>query len=87
MSLYKIKIPLVRYVQEAVKAAVPLSFITLKHTLFAPGRTFPQLSLPGLTANGPDSLKGQLCGTLSAQRAIEFRYILPQEMGIVKHSP
>ena len=40
--------------------------------MFAPGRTFPQVILPELTANGPDSLEGNGSGTLSDQRDMEF---------------
>lgn len=54
---------------------------------FAPGRTFPRPSLPGLTASDPRSLMGLLCGTLSVHSDIPFEDILPLYRGSCQVRP
>lgn len=57
MIIYKIKTPLIpKKAQEAVIAAVPLSFIA-RIPFDAPGRTFSPQQLFGVPAYAPSSLK------------------------------
>ena len=59
--------------EEAVKAAVPLSFITFC-ACFAPGRTFPILPPPGLTAGDPGSLTLPIWYSFRSTRYLILNY-------------